>query len=251
MGIETLGKKRVQEFPPQDQEIRHWSEEDFAVLMGNMELLKKTDSLKENPEAYMAKAHETYDELDQFLQDYGATLHEDVSDIYQQYNTSEPLIVRRENPNLVVGLVHGTDITITFDPEVAGGDGSKYANCALWPHGSIEKTNGIANAFLEGRGNAGPVVLVAGYQQNKERMSVEEPTEKMEEIGTISRQNVRILSGTITPEDLEFIILRTPIKFFDPKRLTKAEQERLAKGQLSQVFRGYSFTKKEKKEDQD
>ncbi|HRH32471.1 MAG TPA: hypothetical protein PLK06_04055 [bacterium] len=244
MGIETAKPRRAKEAPQEEQSIKEWSAENFAVLMGNLELLKNTTTLKEDPETYMARAYETYDELDQYLRDYGGEYHEDVNEVYRQYSASKPLVVRRENPNRIVDLVHGNDVTITFDPEVVGGRGDKYANCALWPHGSIEKTNGIANAFLEGRGNAGPIVMVAGYDQNAEHMSIEEPAEKMEEVGTISRQNVKILSGTIKPEDLEFIILRSPVKFFDKNRLTPAEQERLARGQLTQVFRGYTFDKK-------
>lgn len=243
MGIEIAKPNKAKDNPPKQKEIRRWSEEDFAVLLGNLELLKKTDNLKENPTAYTEKAIETYNEIKQYLEDSGGEFHEDVNEVYGKYNSGEPLVVRRENPSVLVELLNGKDITMGFDPKVSLGEGDKYVNCALWPHGSVEKTSGIANAFLEGRGNAGPIVMVAGYAQNADHMTIEEPVDKMLEVGTISRENVKILSGIVKPEDLEFIILRIPVKFFEANKLTKGEQERLSKGQLAQIFRGYTFPK--------
>jgi hypothetical protein len=243
MGIEIARPAKAKDFPPKKKEVRQWSEEDFAVLLGNLELLKKTDNLKENPTAYTEKAIETYNEMKQYLEDSGGEFHEDVNEVYGKYNSGEPLIVRRENPSVLVELLNGKDIAMGFDPKVSLGEGDKYANCALWPHGSVEKTSGIANAFLEGRGNAGPIVMVAGYAQNPEHMTIEEPVDKMLEVGTISRENVKILSGIVKPEDLEFIVLRIPVKFFDANNLNPSEKERLSKGQLTQIFRGYTFPK--------
>lgn len=243
MGIEIAKPTKLKDKPPSQKEIRKWSEEDFAVLMGNLEILKKTENLKEDPVAYTEKANETYAEIKTYLEDSGGEFHEDVNEVYAKYNSGEPLVVRRENPSVLIELINGKDISMGFDPKVSLSEGDKYANCALWPHGSVEKTSGIANAFLEGRGNAGPIVMVAGYVQNRDHMTIEEPVDKMLEVGTISRENVKILSGLVKPEDLEFIILRIPIKFFDHNNLSASEQERLSKGQLTQIFRGYTFSK--------
>ncbi|MCC7004801.1 hypothetical protein IT397_02705, partial [Candidatus Nomurabacteria bacterium] len=202
---------------------------------------KNTENLKENPSSYKEKADETYEEVKKFFENYGGKYHEEVNEVYNEYNSSSPLIVRRENPSLIIDLLNGQDIEMKFDPDVVGERGDKYANCALWPHGSIEKTSGIANAFLEGRGNAGPIVMVAGYKNDGEHMVIEEPAEKMLSVGTISRENVKILSGKIKPADLRFVILRMPVKFFNEGKLTKIEKERLEKGQLAQIFRGFTF----------
>lgn|GEM_PF-914322 len=243
LNIESFNKqtpnKESQESIP--QQPKQWSQDDTTFLLGNIEILKKTENLKNNPEMYEKKTHETYSEIKDFFRYHNAEYFEDVNELYRQYNASSTKIVRREDPLKILQLVNGKSIEINFDPEVVGDRGDKYANCALWPHGSIEKTNGIANAFLEGRGMAGPIVLLGGYTPNDSHMNIEEPDEKMLQVGNISRENIKILSGSIEKEDLDFVIMRIAIKFFNQEELTSKEKILFEQGKLSQVFRGFKF----------
>lgn len=235
-------KQKIIEQEPKAKETKKWTEEDYAVLLGNIEILKKTENLRNDPKTYEEKSQETYQEIKQYFEDSGAEYFEDVNDLYKLYSSQQnPKIVRREDPTKIIQLVNGKIIEINFDPDVVGDRGDKYANCALWPHGSVEKTNGIANAFLEGRGMAGPIVLLGGYTPNYEHMSVEEPKEKMLQVGSFSRENVKILSGSIHKEDLDFIVMRIALKFFNQEELTPREKDLLTQGKLSQVFRGFKF----------
>ncbi|MEZ4103018.1 MAG: hypothetical protein R3B55_00355 [Candidatus Paceibacterota bacterium] len=56
--------------------------------------------------------------------------------------------------------------------------------------------------------------MLAAYNHGDE-MNLEEIDEKENTVGTLERHSVRILSGKIKKQDLEFIIIRMPAKFFD------------------------------------
>ena len=233
-------KKQISE-NLEEKESNTWTEEDYAVLIGNIEILKNTNNLKENPEKYQEKAKETYKDTKKYFEDHGYAFTEDVTSLYNEYiQNNTPKVVRREDPSKIINLASGQPILIHFDPDVVGDRGDKYANCALWPHGSVSKTSGIANAFLEGRGMAGPIAMVAIYTNNPDHMEISEPENKMLEVGTISRDNVKILSGTIEQEDLESIILRVQAKFFDEKEMTETERKLFREGKLLQIFRGFN-----------
>ncbi|MDQ5901419.1 MAG: hypothetical protein QG580_134 [Patescibacteria group bacterium] len=223
--------------------IKHWTEEEISPLIGNMIILKETNNLKENPEDYKRRAIETFKEIHNLILDNGGMPYLDVSEIYNKYSTTNPLIVRREDPARLSRLINGEELKIYFDPNVAYQDGEKYANSALWPYGPEEKTNGIANAFLEGRGNAGPIVMLGGYSTEGKNISIVEPEKREEVVGTLNRHSVRILSGEISPEDLEFVIIRTAANFFDKSQMTEKELSRFQKGEQKQIFRGYYFKK--------
>lgn len=232
------GKEEVTEKP-----LKRWTAEEISPLIGNLLLLKDTNNLKESPEDYNRRAIETFEEVQKLIEDNGGEFHEDVSEIYNKYNTTNPVIVRREDPVRLSRLINGENLEMFFDPDVVFGNGDKYANSALWPYGPEEKTGGIANAFLEGRGNAGPIVILGGYNTDGEMMEIVKPEINEEVVGTLDRHSVRILSGEINPEDLEFVIIRVASSFFDKSKMTTRELERLEKGQQKQIFRGYSFKK--------
>ena len=223
--------------------LKRWTEDEISPLVGNMLLLKNTDNLKEDPEDYKRRAIETFEEVQKLIEDNGGEFHEDVSEIYNKYNTNNPVIVRREDPVRLSRLINGEDLEMFFDPDVVFGNGDKYANSALWPYGPEEKTGGIANAFLEGRGNAGPIVILGGYNTNGKMMEIVKLEINEEVVGTLDRHSVRILSGKIKPEDLEFIIIRVASTFFDKSKMTEKEAKRFEKGEQKQIFRGYSFKK--------
>lgn len=218
-----------------------WTEEEISPLIGNMLILKNTDNLKTNPDEYKKRSFETLDEIEKLIEDNGGQYHENVSEIYNKYGVENPVIVRREDPTRLSRLINGEDLEIFFDPNVSYSEGEKYANSALWPYGPTEKTSGIANAFLEGRGNAGPIVILAGYKQNGRDIEIVKPEENEEVVGTLERHSVRILSGKIHKEDLEFVIIRIASMFFDKNKMTPKELERFNKGDQKQIFRGFSF----------
>jgi len=213
-------------------------EERRAVLLGHLRLLKAVDFNKE-PERYREMAKTTYQEMEEFFSESGLTMTDDVSSIYRYYiNNNLPLIVRRDDPERAVNLVYDEPIKLSFDPNVVGDRGDKYANCALWPYGA-NPVEGIKNAFLEGKSAAGPVVTMLAFKQNSDTMTVEEPIGKMMQVGDLSRGSVKILSGEINRSDLKFIIVRMPRKFFPEEKLSAAEKQ----NSQPQIFRGFVLKK--------
>lgn len=213
--------------------------EELACLIGDLRILKKAEGIKENKGAYQEKCFSTIRDMEDFFRQLGTREFKSVTELYNKYkNEIDILAVRKENPEKVISLAAGQEQSIFFDPKVVMERGTKYANCAIWPHGHSQVA-GIANAFLEGRHMAGPIALVMALRPHDDHLQIEIPEEAMAEIGDIKREAVRIMSGTIKPEDLEFIIIRTQRDFYPNDRLTEAE----IKSKEPQIFRAYSFRK--------
>lgn len=212
--------------------------EELACLIGDLRILKKAENIKDNPQAYKEKSLSTFRELTNFFLDLGAKEYKDVSRLYNKYTSGRNcLVVRKEDPEKVVTLAAGQEQELFFDPKVAMERGDKYSNCAIWPYGHSQVA-GIANAFLEGRHMAGPLALVIAVKTTGNHLQVEIPEDAILEVGSIKREAVRILSGTIKPEDLEFVILRAQKDYYPETMLTDEEN----KSQVRQIFRAYSFT---------
>jgi len=242
MKNETVKIKPGQVETEEKPKIKKWSEEDLGFLLGDLIILQKNFS--KNPEGLREKAIETYESIKDLFSDCGAEFYEDVQEIYKKYERiNKPLVIRREDPIKITELASGKSIEFKFDPNVAFEQGDKYANSALWPHGPVNATTGLANAFLEGKSSAGPIVTVMAFKNNPEHITIAEPEGKMLEIGTITRQSVKIVSGVVTHQDLEFIIIRMPEKFFPKEELTERENKLAAENKLPQVFRGFRFIK--------
>ena len=212
--------------------------EELLKLQSMLQGLKDRAAYSKNPSEYKELCGQTYKDLAGFFINSGAEFVTDVNDIYKEYGgeNKKPFIVRREDPEKVVALSEGFDISLSFDPKVVGDRGDKYVNCAIWPYGR-DAVSGIKNAFLEGRGMAGPIVSLIATKQNLENNTVEEATDAMLRVGTIDRDAVRIVSGKITKEDLRFIILRIQKDFFPDENLVDAERDEKVK----QIFRGFTF----------
>jgi hypothetical protein len=237
--FEILSAKITKEKTSRIKKKETISKEDLAYLLGDIRILKS----KENGDQYLEKCHETYKELKEFFLKAGGTDVADVSDIYRHYiRSGEKLAVRREDPEKVVNLMVGEDIDLKFDPKVTGDRGDKYANCAIWPYGA-NPTAGISNAFLEGRGMAGPLVILTASKINPDHMEITELEGKLENIGTINRLAVKALSGRIEKSDLEFLIIRMQKDFFPEEELTKEEADNK---EQRQIFRGFVFNQKER-----
>jgi hypothetical protein len=216
--------------------------EDLALIWGDLRFLKNKEKFNENPEQYKERSAQTYKNLTEFFLAHGATLTSDVNKIYHRYKAGErdSLIVRREDPEKVAGLMADQPIDLSFDPKVAGDRGDKYANCAIWPYGS-NPVAGIRNAFLEGRGMAGPIVTLTAIRPNPKNNSIEKPIDHLLKVGDIDREAVRIVSGQIEKDDLEFVLLRMPHEFFPKENMTEEE----IKEKPIQIFRAFNFRKQE------
>lgn len=212
--------------------------EDLALIWGDLRFLKNKENFNEDPEKYKERSVQAYKDLTEFFLAHGAELISDVNKIYHRYQTSEKdaLIVRREDPEKVTGLMADRPIDLAFDPKVSGDRGDKYANCAVWPYGA-SPVAGIRNAFLEGRGMAGPIVTLTAIRPNPENTTVETPSDHLMKVGDINREAVRIVSGQIEKADLEFVILRMPREFFPEENLTEEE----LKVKPTQIFRAFDF----------
>lgn len=220
-----------------DEQIDKIPSPELLKIQENLQKLKN-DREGLSLDEYKKISFQTYKDLAGFLIDNGADFVSDINQIYQRYNKqmSNPLIVRREDPEKVASLGEGFDISLSFDPKVVGDRGDKYVNCAIWPYGR-DLVSGIKNAFLEGRGMAGPLVTLIGIKQNNKNNKVEEADEYLRKVGTIERDAVRIASGKLIKDDLEFIILRIQRDFFPEENMLAEEKTSEAK----QIFRGFLF----------
>lgn len=200
--------------------------------------LKSKELAISSPDEYKKLSYQTYKDLCSFFTEEGAEFVTDVNDIYKKYtkNNISPLIIRREDPEKVIALNEDVDINIHFDPKVAGDMGDKYANCAIWPYGP-NAVSGIRNAFLEGKGMAGPIVALMAVNNNPKNTNLKKPDDFLLKVGDIEREAVRIVSGTIIKQDLEFIILRIQKDFFPPESLTDREKQ----DEVKQIFRGFTY----------
>jgi hypothetical protein len=223
------------ETKPDDKKVQETSQAELAYILGDLQFLKNKQEASTNIENYKRRSAETFRELEKFITECGGRYIEDVNEIYKKYQSeSRAFIARREDPERVVNLLTNKNIEIKFDPKVVAERGDKYANCAIWPYGP-DAIAGIRNAFLEGRGMAGPLVSLIASRNNPENVEVSKPEERMLKVDDISREAVRIVSGEIKKEDLAFIIIRMQTKFFPPEKLTDKEKEK----NLPQVFRGF------------
>lgn len=225
----------TQKIKPTDQEPEEKiPSPELTAITNTLHELKNRNFLMENPSEYKRLSQQAYKDLCSFFIDEGAEFVTDVNKIYQKYGQDihSPLIVRRDDPEKVVALSEGFDINLSFDPKIADTTAEGYANCAVWPYGQ-DAVAGIRNAFLEGRNMAGPIATLIAIKQNYDHTKLKKP----EELTDTKREAVRIASGSLTKEDLQFILLRFQKDFFPTESLT--EQEKAV--DVKQIFRGFTF----------
>lgn len=236
----TETTKKVEKVEEEKTNNPDFVPENLAYVLGDLRFLKNREEFNKSPEDYKRRSAEAFKDLHDFIISSGGREIKDINEIYKKYqnNNSEPLIVRREDPEKVALLLNNKDIDLGFDPKAAGDKEGKYANCAVWPYGA-NPVAGIKNAFLEGRGMAGPLVSLMAAKQNAEHNTVEILENEMKKIGEINREAVRSASGKISRDDLEFIILRMQKDFFPNEYLNESEK----KPEIKQIFRAFSFGK--------
>ncbi len=221
-----------------EEKLEQKSSQELLDIKEKISQLKDKKLYSENPEQYKELSYQTYKDLGTFFINNGGEFASDVNNVYKKYqnNYSDPLIVRREDPGKVAELIDGTDVDLKFDPKVVGDRGDKYANSAIWPYGK-NPVAGIKNAFLEGRGMAGPLVILTAIKPDPKSTNIEVPKNFKKKVGDIDREAVRILSGSVSKEDLKFIILRIQKDFFPKENLSKEE----IKNNPKQIFRAIEF----------
>lgn len=166
--------------------------------------------------------------------------YEDIGAMYPLVD--ERILVRRENvETAMLSLLEGEDITI--DPK------GLYPNVAWWDvaHGS----EGLKNAFLEGRAHMNGVVTVLGFKPS-DMLAVVDQKDIPDEPGVfhgadgadLDRRFVASAHGTVTRNDLRFAIFRFPYQYFPEAEMTDDELEggdKNPQGKLQFIFRGVYF----------
>ena len=239
LNLEKIKERSTKDREDKDLELKE-ALEMKPYLIGDMRILEEN---RRNGKVEKERIVRVFLDFCKYIELCGGKAVDDVSIMYSKYiSKNEELVVRRESPESLVKIMSGENKEIFFDTKVFSGDGSKYANCAIWPHGS-DSVAGIKNAFLEGKSFAGPIVSLMALNLESSGLSIEEPEGKMMKVGDISRESVKILDGTIRRDDLEFVVLRLPSKFFPEEMLT--DRERLMinskKDDVFQIFRGFVF----------
>lgn len=171
---------------------------------------------------------------------------EDVGAMYPLIH--ERVLVRRESVETAMhSLLEDEDITI--DPK------GLYPNVAWWDlaHGS----EGLKNAFLEGRAHLNGVVAVLGFEPSDALVVVDqkdipdEPGVFRGADGTdLDRRFVASAHGIVSRDDMRFAIFRFPYQYFPEDEMTDAEVEGGDKnphGKLQYIFRGIYFPEGGKK----
>lgn len=147
--------------------------------------------------------------------------NEDINKLYKYFlKNKETLIVRREDPEKVLGLIRDhKEININSSYS----NSHPYPNCALFG-GNTEDISGLKNALNEGYGEIGGVVTAIAFHKDEKRMSVfDVPDEDMSR-GNYQRHSVKLFNGKIRLEDIAFIIVRVP-NSLKPESNNKPEKD--------------------------
>lgn len=176
------------------------------------------------------------------LHDSEGTFFEDIGSMYPLIK--ERVLVRRENVETVMhNLLDNEDINI--DPK------GLYPNVAWWDiaHGS----EGLKNAFLEGRAQLNGVVAVVGFEPSGMLAVVDQkdiPDEpgvfKGSDGAELDRRFVASAHGTVSHDDIRFVIFRFPYQHFPEVKMADSEiegGEKNPSGKLQYIFRGVYFPK--------
>lgn len=160
----------------------------------------------------------------------GWDCEEEVDKLYKYFlKNKEALIVRREIPQKVFELmVDNKDISV--ENNQLGFEA--YPNSAMFG-GNFSEISGLDNAFTEGFGRAGGLVVTIGFHKNKNMTIADLPDEETMRNG-IRRDQVKCFSGKIKIKDLAFVILRAPSAMINTNKTNSQFN----------TFSGYIFNEK-------
>lgn len=192
-------------------------QERFTLVKEAITQLKKDDNneITLSPEEFRGLSKSVYEGMEDLFKSQAVrecSNNQEVNLLYQYFlNQGESLVVRREDPERVLDLF-GEEKQIDVAP--ANLAVKNYPNSALFG-GSSQDISGLENAFSEGFGASGAVVVTMGFHTNPEKMTILELPEEEMVRGDRQRHNVRLFSGSISSKDLAFIIMRIPSSLAD------------------------------------
>lgn len=183
--------------------------------------------------------------MKEVLEKKGFKFEDDVNSIYKKYN-NKTILMRKESPvKLLKAIIGNNPLELSFGSVT----GHKYPNCALW--NNADKFGGLNNAIKEGRFDLGGVVTIIGFREDPgDELEIHDiETREQKNIGGIDRSLVRCAEGKIKPEQIEFIIMRSPADRVPYNLLSRDERDKLSDYEeipdknyvlIPQVFRGFS-----------
>lgn len=176
------------------------------------------------------------------LRESPGVFYEDVGAMYPMVH--ERILVRREDVETVMhSVLEGNNIDI--DPK------GTYPNVAWW--NVARGSEGLKNAFLEGRAHMDGIVAVVGFEQN-DTLSVIDQKDIPDEPGMfrgadgteLDRRFVASARGAVRSDDVRFVVFRFPYHQFPESEMLDSEIEGGDKnphGKLQHIFRGILFPK--------
>lgn len=182
------------------------------------------------------------------FEDRGGRVHARINAI-DEVVPNGAVIVRREHPLKVLHvLTRGEALAIHPDA------GHVYANAVEWK--PSKGSRGLANAFTEGFGEYEGLVTVIGFRKSAD-MDISYPRGLEFYQPGLDRDLVRCVQGTMSRDDVRFVIFRVPIDRFPLEDMTFDEREKyedwLDSGYAIQkplfIFRAVTFPDTEKKND--
>lgn len=160
------------------------------------------------------------DEIDSHLEALGARREEDF-DGYIHNVASDRIIVRRENPDALFDSIENhKPIRIGF-----GKSGQARPNASIldWD------ASGLRIPYSKGFAKVGDgkIVTVSGFSPNYDHMRVEVvPREDGARYESDKEfDQTRMIEGEVSPDDIEFFIIRFPRKLFPESHMTDEEIE--------------------------
>lgn len=158
------------------------------------------------------------------LSNGGEVISEGLSDIF----SDREFIVRNEAPEKVQQVINDGSVDVGLE-QIGLRDNVKYANAIQWEPG--KETDSIRPVF-EGVGGLAGLVTILGVSPSRSLAVMPVEKDFDSEISltkgkkTYNTNNIRHIEGQINREDVNFILVRIPGKYFPEEQMTLKEQER-------------------------
>jgi len=171
-----------------------------------------------SPEKRKAWVEQTVRSMKNQLEMAGADYYQNVAELYEELKGS--FLIRRDDPTKLMKLATER-VPIEIASQMRGAN--PYPNSTLWSRGDAPAA--LAMAFTEGKAQIGGISMIAGFKKGKELSLKRLPTAEKTHQKRVDegRAFARFASGTVLPEDLRFLIMRVPLKFFPEELLTEEE----------------------------
>ncbi len=211
-------------------------------MLSNEALIKSdARSKRERVKSFYASMIRSFEER-------GGRVHTRINAIDDAVPSGE-VIVRREHPLKVLRAFTGGE-TLAIHPD----EGQAYANAVEW--NPSKGSRGLANAFTEGFGEYEGLVTVIGFRKSTD-INISYPRGLAFYQPGLDRDLVRCVQGTVSVNDVRFVIFRVPMDRFPFEDMTFDEREKyedwVESGHAIQkplfIFRAVTFPYAEKKND--